>query len=413
MTGERGTILVVDDNRMNRLLLTRALEALGHAVATAEDGGQALELLREGRAPPFDVVLLDVVMPELDGYQTLARIKEDRALRHLPVIMISALDETESAIRCIALGAEDYLAKPFDPVLLRARLGACLEKKRLHDQELAYLAAIEARDAELAEWNRTLEARVQAQLEEMQRLSRLRRFLSPQLAEVIVSSGDERLLEGHRREVTVVFCDLRGFTAFAETVRPEELMGVLREYHEAFGPLIFRYEGTLERFAGDGMMVFFNDPVPCPDPVWRAVRMAAAMQRRMVDLARGWRERGHQLSLGVGIAVGAATCGRIGFEGRFDYAAIGPVTNLAARLCDRAQPGQILISERAYAEVAELVAADPVGELALKGFGRPVPAFNVVEVKGLDAAAAPVAGMAMGNAGGDGDLPRAIVEAQG
>jgi adenylate cyclase len=345
------------------------------------------------------VVLLDVVMPGLDGYQTLARIKEDRALRHLPVIMISALDETESAIRCIALGAEDYLAKPFDPVLLRARLGACLEKKRLHDQELAYLAAIEARDAELAEWNRTLEARVQAQLEEMQRLSRLRRFLSPQLAEVIVSSGDERLLEGHRREVTVVFCDLRGFTAFAETVQAEELMGVLREYHEAFGPLIFRYEGTLERFAGDGMMVFFNDPVPCPDPVWRAVRMAAAMQRRMVDLARSWRERGHQLSLGVGIAVGAATCGRIGFEGRFDYAAIGPVTNLAARLCDRAQPGQILISERAYAAVAGLVAAEPVGELTLKGFGRPVPAYNVVAARVPDAAA-PAAGTALGDAGG-------------
>ncbi len=373
-------ILVVDDDSLNRLMLAMSLEQEGHRVAQAENGRQALERLREEQAPSFDVVLLDVLMPELDGYETLAQIKRDATLRHLPVIMISAIDETDSAIRCIELGAEDYLPKPFNPVLLRARLGASLEKKRLHDQEREHLAMIEARDAELAEWNRTLEARVQQQVEEMERLGRLRRFLSPQLAEVIVSSGDESLLESHRREVTVVFTDLRGFTAFAEAAQPEDVMGVLREYHQALGPLVYQYEGTLERFAGDGMMIFFNDPVPCPDPAWRAVRMAVAMRGRAADLTQLWRKRGYRLDLGIGIAMGYASCGRIGFDQRFDYAAIGTVTNLAARLCDQAKPGQILISERTYMEVEELVEAEPLGDLSLKGFHLPVAAYNVVSV---------------------------------
>ncbi len=381
MTTAQGRILVVDDEAINRRVLTRALETQGYVVATAENGRQALALLRGERAPAFDVVLLDVLMPELDGYETLAQIKRDATLRHLPVIMISAIDETDSAIRCIELGAEDYLPKPFNPVLLRARLGASLEKKRLHDQEREHLAMIEARDAELAEWNRTLEARVQQQVEEMERLGRLRRFLSPQLAEVIVSSGDESLLESHRREVTVVFTDLRGFTAFAEAAQPEDVMGVLREYHQELGPLVYQYEGTLERFAGDGMMIFFNDPVPCPDPAWRAVRMAVAMRGRAADLTRLWRKRGYRLDLGIGIAMGYASCGRIGFDQRFDYAAIGTVTNLAARLCDQAKAGQILISERTYMEVEELVEAEPLGDLTLKGFHLPVAAYNVVSVK--------------------------------
>jgi len=223
---------------------------------------------------------------------------------------------------------------------------------------------------------------VEEQVAEIERMSRLKRFLSPQLAEVIVSSGDEKLLESHRREITVVFSDLRGFTAFAETAEPEEVMGVLREYHAAMGTLIFEFGGTLERFAGDGLMVFFNDPLPCPDPAQRAVRMAVAMRERAAELTRTWRKSGHQLDFGVGVAMGYATLGRIGFEGRFDYGAIGTVTNLAFRLCGEAKGGQILISQRVYAAAEELVEAEPVCEVALKGFHRPVPTYNILRLKG-------------------------------
>ncbi len=233
-----------------------------------------------------------------------------------------------------------------------------------------------------AEWNRTLEQRVAAQLAELERVSRLKRFLAPQLAEVIVASGDEeKLLESHRREITVVFCDLRGFTAFSETAEPDEVMGVLREYHTTMGALIFRFEGTLERFAGDGLMVFFNDPIPCADPPARAVRMGVEMRERVSDLTNTWRKRGHELAFGVGIALGDATLGRIGFEGRFDYGAIGPVTNLASRLCHEARGGQILISQRVYAAVEGIVDAKAVGELALKGFHRPLTAYNILRLK--------------------------------
>ncbi|MGI8971459.1 MAG: adenylate/guanylate cyclase domain-containing protein [Dehalococcoidia bacterium] len=348
-------ILVVDDNRLNRRMLDTSLQREGHSVLQASDGRAALELLA---AQPVDLVLLDIEMPELDGFGVLERRRTDPILREIPFIVISGIDEMASTIRCIELGAEDYLPKPADRVLLRARIGACREKKRLHDQEREHVATIEAQAealrrqaAELAEWNRTLEERVQTQVEQMERLSRLQRFLSPQLAQVIVDSGDERLLESHRREVTVVFCDLRGFTAFAETAEPEDVMGVLREYHSALGPLIFQYEGTLERFAGDGMMIFFNDPVPCEDPARRAVAMAVAMGEQAQQLCRAWRRRGHDLDFGVGIAVGYATCGRIGFEGRFDYGAIGTVTNLAARLCGEAKPGQILVTQRVHQAV--------------------------------------------------------------
>jgi adenylate cyclase len=241
---------------------------------------------------------------------------------------------------------------------------------------------LEVQAAQLAEWNRTLEQRVAEQLSELERVGRLKRFLSPQLAELIVSSEDEGILESHRREITVVFCDLRGFTAFSETGEPEEVMGVLREYHSAMGNLIFRFEGTLERFAGDGLMVFFNDPVPCADPAARAIRMAVAMRDSVRELSEKWRKRGHHLDLGVGIAQGYATLGKIGFEGRFDYAAIGTVTNLASRLCDEAQAGQILISQRICGVVEELVDVELVGELALKGLHRPVTAYNVLNLKG-------------------------------
>ena len=365
MSESTSALLVVDDDENNRYTLTQRLRRLGYAdVTTAENGREALEILR---SRPFDLVLLDIMMPELNGYQVLEQIKADERLRHVPVIMISAVDELESVIRCIELGAEDYLSKPFNPTLLRARVGACLEKKRLHDQ--------------LVQWSRTLEERVREKVAEVERLGRLKRFFSPQLAELIVAGGAEDPLKTHRREVTVVFLDLRGFTAFAETSEPEEVMRVLREYHAEMGRVILDYEGTLERFTGDGMMIFFNDPIPVPRPADRALRMAVAMRDRVAELGATWRKRGHDLGLGVGIAEGYATIGAIGFEGRWDYGAIGTVTNLAARLCSEAKAGQILVSSRIAGAVEDLVDVEEVGILTLKGFLRPVPTFNVLGLK--------------------------------
>jgi adenylate cyclase len=364
-------ILVVDDEEENRELLARRLTREGHRVRVAKGGAEALAILQ---AEPVDLVLLDVMMPDLDGPTVLARLKQDPDRSHIPVLMISALDETASVVRAIELGAEDYLPKPCDPVLLRARIGAALEKKRLRDQETLHALA-------LAEWNRTLEQRVQEQVAQMERLGRLKRFFSPQLADLIVAGGAEDPLRTHRREITVVFLDLRGFTGFAETAEPEEVMGVLREYHEAMGRLILEHEGTLERFAGDGMMVFFNDPVPIDNPAERAVRMAAAMRDRVRELRAGWRKRGHDLDLGVGIAQGYATIGAIGFEGRWDYGAIGTVTNLAARLCAEAQGGQVLVTSRVASAVEALVEVAEVGALSLRGLSRPVPTFNVVGLR--------------------------------
>ena len=367
----RGTILVVDDNEGNREILLRRLNRHGYAVVTAEDGRRALDLLR---GPPIDLVLLDVMMPEMDGYEVLKRLKADDALRHIPVLMISALDETDSVIRCIELGAEDYLPKPFDPVLLHARIGACLEKKRLRDADVRHVR-------ELGEWNRTLERRVEEQVAQVERLSRLKRFFSPQLAELMVSGGADDPLKTHRREITVLFLDLRGFTAFAETAEPEEVMAILHDYHAAMGKLIMAHEGTLERFTGDGMMVFFNDPVPVANPAERAVRMALAMREQVDALCKAWKKRGFDLALGIGIAQGYATIGAIGFEGRWDYGAIGTVTNLAARLCSEAKAGQILAAQRVVAAVDDIAETEDIGGLALKGLQRPVQTYNIVRLK--------------------------------
>jgi adenylate cyclase len=368
---EPSSVLVVDDIEMNRDMLCSLLQADGHKTAVAENGRLAVELIK---AQPFDLVLLDVMMPEMNGYEVLEHLKSDAGLRDIPVIVLSALDEIGSAVRCIELGAEDYLPKPFEPILLRARIGACLEKKRLRDQE------VRLRN-ELEEWNKRLEQRVEEQVTQLERLERLKRFFSPQLAELIVAGGAEDPLKTHRREVTVVFLDLRGFTAFAETAEPEEVMGVLREYHAEMGKLILEHEGTLERFTGDGMMVFFNDPVLVANPAERAIRMALAMREQVRQLTAKWRKMGYELDFGVGIAQGYATIGGIGFEGRWDYGAIGTVTNLASRLCGEARPSQILVSQRLAGAVEELVEVEPVGELTLKGFHRPIAAHNILRLK--------------------------------
>ena len=363
----RSVILVVDDNEENRDMLTRRLQRQGHEVVAAAGGQAGLDLLAR---TAVDLVLLDVMMPDLDGYAVLQRIKSDPALRDIPVLMISALDELDSVVRCIQLGAEDYLAKPFQPVLLQARVGACLEKKRLHDQDARHRRA-------LAEVNQTLERRVAEQVAQLENLGRLKRFFSPQLAEAIVAGGAADPLRTHRREITVVFLDLRGFTAFAETAEPEELMDMLREYHAEMGRLILAHEGTLERFTGDGMMIFFNDPVVVPDPAARAVRMAVAMRDALAGLSARWSKRGWDLGASMGIAQGYATIGAIGFEGRWDYGAIGTVTNVAARLCNEAKTGQLLISAKVAAAVEGMIEAEDVGAITLKGLARPVKIWNV------------------------------------
>jgi adenylate cyclase len=239
------------------------------------------------------------------------------------------------------------------------------------------LGELRQRTDEVAELNRGLEARVAEQVEELGRVGRLKRFLAPQLAELIVSQGDEKILESHRREIVVVFCDLRGYTAFTETAEPEEVLDFLREYHGALGPLVSQFEGTLDQFSGDGIMVLFNDPVPIPDPAERAVRMTMAMREAAGALISDWRRRDRELGFGAGIAQGYATLGQIGFAERSGYTAIGTVCNLAARLCAEAKDGQILIAGRIAAAVEKVVALEDLGSLALKGLTQPVSAFNV------------------------------------
>jgi adenylate cyclase len=371
---EHSTLLVVDDLPQNARLLDAVLAPRGYRVITAESGEDALRLLIDERP---DLVLLDIFMPGMDGYDVCRRIRQQPATAFLPVVMITASGDQEKR-RAIEAGADDFVTKPFDQAELLARIRSLVRIKRYHD-------TIERQREELTAWNHELEHRVRAQVEELERLGRLRRFLSPQLAELVITSGDQSFLDSHRKEIVVVFCDLRQFTAFAETSEPEEVMDVLSQYHTALGDLIFRFEGTLERFAGDGLMVFFNDPLPCADAPTRAIKMAVAMRTRVQDLAARWARRGYDLSFAAGIAQGYATLGRIGFEGRFDYAAIGSVTNLAARLCAEAKPWQILVTQRMNAEAEDVAVSEPVGELSLRGFSRAVPAFNI---RGLDAARA-------------------------
>jgi adenylate cyclase len=354
VSGERGRILVVDDTRLNRTILARALETQGHEVVEAENGRLAMDLLEAEDASGIDVVLLDLEMPEMDGYETLGRIKASEAIAHLPVIVISSVEELDSVVRCIEMGAADYLPKPFNAAVLQARLSTSLAAKRLGDLEREYLRTIDRQRSELA------------------------RFLSPQVAELVSSADGEAMLGGHRRVVTAVFSDLRGFTAFAETAEPEELLDMLRDYHAEMGRMVTEFGGTLEHFAGDGILVFFNDPILQPDHEARAVRMAVAMRDRFDTMHEAWRKRGYELGFGVGMAVGHATIGRIGFEGRYDYAAIGTVVIMASRLCSEAQAGQILVNQRGYSAVEELVRGEPIGDLALKGFSRPVTAYNIV-----------------------------------
>jgi adenylate cyclase len=367
-------ILVVDDVPDNVDILQMRLEAQGYEVVTAADGVEALEKIR---ALLPDLVLLDVMMPKLDGIETVKRLKADPSLPFIPVILVTAKADASDVIAGLESGGDDYLTKPVDHAALSARVRAMLRIKALHDTVQDQAKRLEDQAAELAAWNRRLEERVAAQLGEIEKVGRLKRFLAPQLAEMIVSSGDEGILESHRRDIVVVFCDLRGYTAFAETGEPEEVWSVLREFHAAVGPLVTRFEGTLDHFSGDGLMVYFNDPVPCTDPAERAVRMAVEMRLAVGELMSGWRRRGFDLGFGIGVAQGYATLGRIGFEERVDYTAIGTVTNLAARLCGEARDGQILLSKRVATAVEGGVRLEEIGSLALKGLSQAVAVYNV------------------------------------
>lgn len=369
-----GTILVVDDLPQNVRLLDAVLAPHGYRVLTAHSGAQALEHL--GRDKP-DLVLLDVMMPDMDGYETCRQIRHNPTTAYLPVIMITASGATEK-VRALDAGADDFVTKPFVQAELLARVRSLVRIKRYH-------TTIERQAAELASWNHELTQRVEAAVEELQRVGRLRRFLSPQLADLIVGSGDESFLASHRREIVVVVCDLRRFTPFAESSEPEEVIGVLNEYHAALGSLVFHFEGTLERFTGDGLLVFFNDPIPCDDAPARAIRMAVAMRDQVRALAAGWERRGHDLGFGAGIAQGYATLGRIGFEGRYDYAAIGSVTNQAARLCAAATDSQILVSHRVLSGAEDIAISALIGQLDLPGFSRPVRTFNIKGIAQADA----------------------------
>ena len=368
-------VLIADDNAANVRILRTRLAADGYEVVTAGDGEQALAVAHQ--AEP-DLILLDIMMPKVDGIEVCRRLKARQNPSFVPIILVTAMTDAKDIVAGLEAGADEYLTKPVDHAALAARVRSMLRVKALHD-------TVAEQADEIARWNATLEKRVAEQVAELERMGRLKRFFSPQLADAIVSGGAEDPLRPHRREITVVFLDLRGFTAFAEMSEPEEVSEVLEAYHAEVGHVIVAHEGTLERFTGDGMMVFFNDPVQVANPEERALRMADAMRERIRVLRAEWRRRGWDLDLGMGIAKGYATIGAIGFEGRRDYAAIGSVTNLAFRLCTEASPGQILISQRIYAAVPDLVDAKEVGPLHLKGFHRPVVAYEVVHLKHVDA----------------------------
>jgi DNA-binding response OmpR family regulator len=365
---EQARILVVDDIPQNVKLLADLLGVKGYAVTTASNGEEALAKVATDKP---DLVLLDVMMPGMSGYDVCRKLRADPATALLPIVLCTSLDPQQERINGIAAGADDFLGKPINQPEMFARVQSLLRIRRLHEQT-------QRQAAQLADWSATLEQRVAEQVAENERLSRLKRFFSPKLAELILDGSGEDPLKSRRREIVVVYSDLRGFTAFAETSEPEELMRTLGSFHGAMGRIVLAHEATLERFTGDGMMVFLGDPVPIDNAAQKGVALAMEMREAAQALAATWKKRGVDLGLGIGVAQGFATVGAIGFEGRIDYGAIGTVTNLAARLCQHAKAGEIVISQRVYAEVSDLVETEDLGELQLHGFARATRAFRCV-----------------------------------
>lgn len=373
--GELYSVLIVDDTPANLAVLSDTLRG-EYRTRVATSGERALQIAFSDSPP--DLILLDVMMPGMMGYEVCERLKQNPSTRSIPIIFVSALHEVDDETKGLAMGGVDYVTKPISPPIVKARVKTHLVVYEQNRQLARAVAQLQAQAAELENWNRLLEQRVAQQVHQVNKLGRLTRYFSPSVADLILSGNTDDPLRHHRREIVVVFLDLRGFTAFTETADPEEVMGVLAEYHEAMGKIIVRHDGTLERFAGDGIMVFFNDPVLIDNPAAAAVGMALEMHERFLVLSQEWRRRGYGLDMGIGVAQGYATIGAIGFEGRRDYGAIGNVTNLAARLCGEAKGGQILVSQRVLGHLGGSVKASSVGELLLKGFSRPISVFSVI-----------------------------------
>ena len=360
-------VLVVDDTPHNVKLLADLLEVKGYDVATAVNGEEALAMVA---TEPPDLVLLDVMMPGLSGYDVCRRLRADPATALLPVVLVTSLDPQTERVKGIEAGADDFLSKPINQAELFARVRSLLRIKSLQDEVRTQAAA-------LSEWNQKLEERVAAQVRELQSMGELKRFFSPAVVDAILSSGGQSILSPHRREICYVFVDLRGFTAFTDSAEPEEVESVLKAYHAAMGALIAEHGGTVDRFAGDGILIFFNDPLPVPDAAGRATRMALAMQERFRSLKAEWAKLGYDLDLGIGIAQGFATLGAFGYEGRVDYTAIGTVVNLAQRLCNKASPGEVLIDRKVRAAIDDAMRVDTLTPLNLKGYSHPVQAFRL------------------------------------
>ena len=366
-----GRILVVDDQRTNAELMADLLSQRGYQVRTALDGEKALEIVR---GEPLDLVVSDIMMPGIDGYELCRRLRADVRTALLPVVLVTSLDPQAERVKGIEAGADDFLSKPVNWTELFARVRSLLRVKALQDEVRRQAEA-------LRDWNAKLEERVGQQVTAIQRLGRLKRFFSPQVADAIVAGGEE-ILRPHRREITAVFLDLRGFTAFTDRADPEEVLELLRAYHGTLGHIVAEHGGTLEHFAGDGVMIFFNDPFPVERAAERAVRMSLALQRAFAPIAQAWAKLGQEVGLGIGIAQGEATLGVIGFEQRWEYAAIGNVPNLAARLCGEAKAGEIIVDAQTESDLAPLAETEHIGPLQLRGFAQPVPAFRVSALKG-------------------------------
>jgi class 3 adenylate cyclase len=360
-------VLVVDDTPHNVKLLADLLEVKGYGVTTAVNGEEALAKVA---ADPPDLVLLDVMMPGLSGYDVCRRLRADPATALLPVVLVTSLDPQAERVKGIEAGADDFLPKPINQAELFARVRSLLRIKTLQDEVRQQAAA-------LAEWNQKLEERVAAQVRELKVMGELKRFFAPAVVDAILSSGGPSILAPHRREICYVFVDLRGFTAFTDSAEPEEVESVLKAYHAAMGALIAEHGGTVDRFAGDGILIFFNDPLPVPDSARRATNMALAMQESFRPLKAQWARLGYELDLGIGIAQGFATLGAFGYEGRVDYTAIGTVVNLAHRLCNKASAGEVLIDRKVRAALDDATRVDTLTPLELKGYSHPVAAFRL------------------------------------
>jgi adenylate cyclase len=393
-------ILVVDDTPQNIRLMEAVLTPRGYAVAGATSGEEALT--KTATEQP-DLVLLDVVMPGMNGLEVCRRLRAESATKFLPVIMITASGDREK-INALEAGADDFVHKPFDHAELLARVSSLLRIKTYYD-------TIERQALELANWNHTLEERVAEQLTQLERLSRLKGFLAPQVAEVLISAEGEALLESHRRQIAVISCRIAGFTQLAETSAPEEAIAVLAAYHESLGGVIFDFEGTVGPLVEDRITVVFNDPLPIDDPAGRAVRAAVAMRERMQQLLGTWRKSGYALEFGVGIDMGYATLGTVVFAGRTDYGAIGTVVHVAARLCEAAGDGEILVSQRVQLAADDAAQTSSRGEHMLAGFTKPVSVFAVERVRdGSAVAAQPTRYDSGGSAGPLTEREREVVE---